>query len=455
MAIEEPRRLIPPPPVALPGVLSRGSLWGVGDQALISATNFLTLIIIARNLSPTDFGAFTLAYTAIQFANSLQAALVTQPHNVLGATRSGNEYVSYTVATAISQVFFTGIVAFLAAAGAVIAYLAGWSIAPLLLALILALVAWQLQEFARRVFYTEDRLALACTNDLVSYGAQAVVIFALGRAGKLTGTSALYTVAITSAVAAVWGFWEIRARLPRRAAEPRLLKTVIAENWRFGKWLFGAALAAWTSDQCYPVLVGGFVSVAATGSLRAVQTIMGPTNILLRAMSQSLTPRAARIYGAGGYRALRAFVRHIILLTAPFMLAYCLLIAIFARPILTVLYGDRYRQYDWLLALIALSYALIYTRTPAIIALEARGISRPVFQTYLWLTLMVFTAGIGAIYWLGLAGAALGLVATGVVSNGILWWWYHQMAETDRPDEPEGAQGDDSALLMEDAVPPL
>jgi len=435
MAIDELRqRITRPRPPPLSTILARGSLWGVCDQALISATNFLTTIVIARSLSPTDFGAFTLAYTAIQLANSLQAALVTQPHNVLGATRSGVDYIAYTTVTAISQLFFTGIVACIAAACTVVAYVAGWEIVPLLLALTLALVAWQLQEFVRRVFYTEDRLALAFANDLVSYGVQAVAILALGHAGKLTGASALVAVAITSALAAAWGGWELRATLQRHhTARPRVLRNGIAENWRFGKWLFGAALASWTSDQCYPALVGGFVSVAAAGSLRAVQTIMGPTHILLRAMSHSLTPRAARTYAAGGYGALHAFIRRLTLITAPLMFAYCLAIALFAKPILTTLYGDRYRQYDWLLALTALSYALIYARTPAIIALEARGISRPVFQTYVWLTLLVFTVGIGAIFWFGLPGAALGLVGTGVVSNGILWWWYHRMAEAETP----------------------
>lgn len=437
MAIDELQRQAPRPRSSpLPGILSRSSLWGVCDQALISATNFLTTIVIARSLSPTDFGAFTLAYTAIQLANSLQAALVTQPHNVIGATRSGTEYATYTTVTAISQLLFTGVVASTAAVCAVVAAVAGWGIVSLLLALILALVAWQLQEFVRRVLYTEDRLALAFANDLLSYGVQAIVIFALGLAGQLTGARALIVVAITSALAAMWGCWGIRATLRYHyATRPGALKRGFAENWRFGKWLFGAALAAWTSDQCYPALVGGLVSVAATGSLRAVQTIMGPTHILLRAMSHSLTPRAARTYAAGGYPALRAFIRRVTLITAPVMFAYCLAIAVFAKPILTALYGDCYRQYDWLLALIALSYALIYTRTPAIIALEARGISRPVFQTYVWLTLLVFTVGIGAVYWLGLPGAALGLVGTGVVSNGILWWWYRRMAEAETPGE--------------------
>src|SRR4051794_4844783 len=64
-----------------------GATLGLLDQALISGSNFITMVALARSLGPAAFGAFTLAYSALLYANSLQGALITQPHNVLGASR--------------------------------------------------------------------------------------------------------------------------------------------------------------------------------------------------------------------------------------------------------------------------------------------------------------------------------------------------------------------------------
>src|SRR4051812_33542354 len=63
--------------------------WGLFDQVLISATNFVTMVLTARALKPNsaEFGEFSLIYSALLFANVLQSTLITQPHNVLAATR--------------------------------------------------------------------------------------------------------------------------------------------------------------------------------------------------------------------------------------------------------------------------------------------------------------------------------------------------------------------------------
>ena len=80
------------------------NLWALADQFLISGTNFLTMILVARGLkSVSDFGVFVLVYSILLFSNSIQMALITQPHNVLGESRRGTDYVRYTASTAFNQ----------------------------------------------------------------------------------------------------------------------------------------------------------------------------------------------------------------------------------------------------------------------------------------------------------------------------------------------------------------
>src|SRR5579863_6758098 len=71
-------------------------IWAVADQAMISGSNFTTMVLVARGLGdPAQFGIFTLVYSALLFSNQLQSALITQPHNVLGSARHGQEYAAY------------------------------------------------------------------------------------------------------------------------------------------------------------------------------------------------------------------------------------------------------------------------------------------------------------------------------------------------------------------------
>ena len=144
--------------------------WAVADQLLISAANFATMVLLARGLSQEDFGSFTLLYLVLLFANSLQSGLITQPHNILGVTRHGGDYICYTTSTAVSQLFLGAVAALAALAAWAVARYAAWRVAPLLLTLAPSIVFWQLQEFVRRILYTERRPAAAFVNDSISYG---------------------------------------------------------------------------------------------------------------------------------------------------------------------------------------------------------------------------------------------------------------------------------------------
>jgi thymidylate kinase len=225
--------------------LRRGS-WGIVDQMLISFTNFATMVLLARGLGPAAFGAFSLVYGGLLFANSLQGALVTQPHGVLSAGRRGRAYADYTASTLWSQMFLVVLGAAVSLAGAAASWLGGWGITHLLLALTPSIVAWQLQEFIRRVLYHEARFSAAFWNDVISYGGQTVVIAVLWWMQALTGPSALYALMFTSLAASLLGFWQLRTSLAGR-----FRWEVLMENGQLGKWLAGAEMGYWLNSQIY------------------------------------------------------------------------------------------------------------------------------------------------------------------------------------------------------------
>ena len=381
--------------------------WAVADQLLISATNFVTMVLLARGLSREDFGRFTLVYEILLFANALQSALVTQAHNVLGATRRGEDYARYTTSTAIGQVLLATIAVLLSLAAWAGACVAAPDAAPLLLALAPSILSWQLQEFVRRVLYTEGRLTAAFTNDLISYGVQAVAIAALWQQEALTAPRALHALAATSAVAVFLGAWQICGSLACRADPSAFL-----ENWNYGKWLAASAVvSSWLSAELFIYIAAAVVGVAAAGILRAVTIVFGPTRVLAYVISSVLPIRFARMLADAGPSALRAELKTTYLLALPAMGGYCLLAAIFAEPLLRLLYREKYAGQASVLALYAVYTFIVYVAMIVNAALLANRQTRQVFSSHLYAGLISLPIGLITIVALGVHGAVLGMIA--------------------------------------------
>jgi O-antigen/teichoic acid export membrane protein len=395
--------------VAVPGasVLARLGTESVGlvDQALVSGANFATMLLLARSVDPTEFGQFTLVYSALLLAGVLQAALVTQPHNVLGAALVGPAYVRYTSSTAAQQIAFTAAAAGLVLVGALVGTALDSSLSGLLFALVPAIVAWELQEFIRRILYTEGRVRAVLLNDVISYGGQALLVIVLFASGRLDATIALYVIAATSAAGLAFGILQVRDRL-----RPIVDLSAIRENLAFGKWLAGAESGYWASTQIYLYLAAAVLGAAGAGLIRAAQLVFGPLNILVFYLGSVLPSRFARAYAAGGHDALNAAMRLTGLVVLPVTTLYCALFVVFAGPALRLIYGDAYADGGSVLVLFGLFYVVV---TPLPILTSAlRTLRRPrvIFEAYLIASLAAAGAGWLIVRSFGTEGAVGGMV---------------------------------------------
>ena len=406
----------------------RGNAWGLADQALLSATNFLTMLVLTRVLDPRPFGAFVLAYTALLLANTIQFALITQPHNVIGATRTGREYAVYTTATAVSQLAFVVPLVVAGGAAAVVAVATGLEFASLFVALVPAAIAWQLQEFVRRVLYTERRMAAAFANDVVSYGGQLAILLVLWRLDDLTAAAALYALAATSAVGALLGAAQLR-----RAFSRRLDLSTLRENWTFGKWLAGSIIGSSISTHLYAYLVALLVSTAGAGGLKAAQILLGPLNVLLLFLSTVLPIRFARALGSRDTADLGPELRFAYVLTSPFVLVYCAALAVFPGVLLATVYGEKYDAYALVVVLFAVYYVVAYFSHVLAAALTAMKATRSLFKANAASALTTLTLGWLFIERLQVEGAVIGMILAGLVLTGGYWREYRSVSRSGDP----------------------
>ncbi|MFL5561393.1 MAG: lipopolysaccharide biosynthesis protein [Gemmatimonadaceae bacterium] len=414
------------------GVLQRlvGRSWPLADQTLVSAANFVTMVLLARGMSQVAFGRFTLFYSVLLFANGMQSSLITQPHNVLAVGLNRADYRRYTASTAVAQVVAVVVIGIVSLVAGIVAWLAGWDAAPLLLMLAPSIVAWQLQEFTRRVLYTERRFAAAFANDVISYGGQGVAIALLWRTGALTPVLGLVALAATSALGAAFGIFQLRDSIDRHF-DIRALH----ENWRFGKWLAASEiLRSLSSAELYQYLAAGFLGAAATAMLKSAQVVFGPARLLAFSLNNILPVHFAHSLRDGQAR-LDAELRRALVFGGLPLGAYCLLVALYARPILRFLYGEKYADASGVLVLFAVSAFVGYMAMIVSAALQARRMTRSVFMAYLYSSVVAVSSGWMLIRSFGLTGALIGMIATTLIANVVFWRSY---LRTDRSVERSG-----------------
>jgi O-antigen/teichoic acid export membrane protein len=293
----------------------------------------------------------------------------------------------------------------------------------MLIALVPSIVFWQLQEFVRRVMYTERRFGAAFINDLISYGGQTLVLAGMyfGRrywGYPFTGAMALHALAWTSAVAAGIGFWQIRGSVHRTAD-----RHGVRENWHFGKWLAGGEIMGYFSSIHMQVLWAAWlVGMAASADLRAAQILFGPTRVIAFFLGTVLPIRFARTLHDRGMKALHHEIRVVYLVLAPMVGVYCGLLACFPEKLLHLVYGAKYvaGEAALILTLYSICAFLNYMQMVVQAALTATRQTRSIFISSVWGCFIALAASPIFIKRFQGPGAMIGMIVTTVVVTGML-----------------------------------
>lgn len=389
------------------------------DQGVISLSNFLATIILARNASPTELGVYGVGFTALRLARSIQEGITIQPMNVIGAGMEEHEFRRYATGTSIVQIALAILGSASVAVGGWILTATGNDVAgPTLFALWFVFLWWQLQEYIRRMMYTRGTVFSAVVNTILANTVRLILMIWLQRQGRLDGIASLDAIGWGALAALLPGLWFTRRFL---GSSWLSLRQTWQRNWDFGRWVLGGTLANWVAVEFYPVLTAGMISFAAAGAYRALQNLVAPIHLLLRAIDTFLTPRAARQFDLGGKTALYRTLRLTYLISGIPILGVLVFAMLFPSQILHLLYGDTYVEYAGGVTLMAIFYALWFAYWPMQTALKAARFSRPIFIANLTAIVTMFTIGVWAIQRWGVFGTIAGQALNSLVVGVILW----------------------------------
>lgn len=396
----------------------KGYLAGI-DQGIISLTNFLASVILARLVNPTEFGVYAVGFLLLHFARAFQEGVLIQPLNARGSVMSLQDFRAYVSSAGVLQV----LIALLFAAGAgfggqVLTALGNDVAGPTLFSLWFLFMTWQPQEFIRRTFYARGRIRSAILNTGVASVVRLGSLWIIARLGVLNGRAGLHAIGWGALAAAMLGIWQCRFYWTRSVGN---VWRTLRSNWEFGRWVLGGSVANWFALEVYPILAAGMISFAAAGAYRALLTVVAPVHVLLRALDTLLTPRAAQLFHRSGSQGLARTLRLTYLLAGAPILGLLILVVIFPEPILYLFYGETYLPYQGGLIWAALFYALWFAYWPLQSAMKGMQMTFPVFSANLAAILSMFSVGLLAIQRWGLYGTLAGQALNALIVGLVLW----------------------------------
>ncbi len=281
-----------------------------------------------------------------------------------------------------------------------------------------AFLWWQLHEYIRRMLYTRGRIFEATVNSILSNLSRIILMLWWIRYGTLSGSAGISAIAFGSLIALIPGLWQTRVYFSLRIKE---IKQHWLLNWEYGRWVMGGAIANWVAVEFYPVLTAGMISFAAAGAYRALQNLVAPIHLLLRAIDTFLTPRSAKVYAQDGYAGLQRNLKLTYYFAGLPIMALLGIALIFRKQLLSLLYGDIYLEYSSAMVGMVIFYGLWFIYWPLQSVLKAAKISQPIFLANLAAIAAMFTLGLWMITRWGVYGTIAGQALNAAIVSIILW----------------------------------
>lgn len=403
---------------------AREGMIAVFDQAVVSGVNFLTAIILARYMPQQSYGYYVLLFAVLLFVNGLQTALITAPMMVLVPRYAADELDGYFSILWFMQTIGCVLTTVVVLIGMPLgqSLWPGFASETALLPLLLVVLTYLGQEFVRRALFARRDALGGTIVDLISYGCQVSMLLVLIAQHRLTLTSTLWTIGVTSLASCAWGIVRLRPR-PHGVSGAQL-GTAWSRHWNQGKWLVGGHVAQWTSMQLYFFVVALVLSPAATGMLAASRNLLGVTHLFLLGLENIVPSMATRRLLEEGVAGLADWMRRFRWLIAGSIGLYCLVIGVFAGPLMPLIFGSQYAGTGLVVGLIAVSYFINAYARPTMIGLRAMERNRWVFYGFLTSSLVALVLSFPLVRLGGLLGAALGMILTPLILLAVLTWGY-------------------------------
>lgn len=393
----------------------------MADQGLFAVANFVLNVLLARWLTPQDYGAFTIAFAVFLLIGTVHTALLAEPMLVFGPGKYKGrlyEYLGILLYGHLGFAFLSSLLLLLASLG--FALSGSSEISAVLLALVLVAPFIFLLWLMRRACYAVFKPHLAAWGGAIYMVLMMVGVYALYRLEWLSAPSALGVMGLSSTVVSLWLVLRLKVKRPALKGD-ELVGEAFRSHWSYGRWSVAYQALAWVPANVYFLILPVVGGLEDTASLKALLNLLMPILHANMALSILLLPSLVQARGSVRFSSI---VRSALVLFVSGSALYWLFLIFFHGTLITWLYGGRYAQDAELLWFLGL--APISAGVAAVLGMALRARERPdqVFYSYVFSSIVALTLGLGATLVWGTVGAAVGLLLSSMATAVAMAWLY-------------------------------
>jgi O-antigen/teichoic acid export membrane protein len=386
--------------------------WGLLDQVLASASNFIVTIIAARSLSASAFGAFALAMVVAMMTVFLARGVASDP---LATRHAGDTDADVERPARAGASTALGSSLLIAVGSAIVGVILGGSIGRVLLVMAVCLPGITLQDYLRYVLIVRGRARDTFLNDLFWFVIQvplmAGAILAGGGAALLLGAWGL-----AGTLAALLGVWQSRVGLGQSSDVREWLRRH-RDLWPF---FVLDNLVYQATNLVVVVVISLVTSLADVGGFRAAVTVYAPLAIIGRGVVGVAVPELAR--RRDDPRSVQRASLLVGAVLAPMALLWAVGASVIPESWGRAAFGDSWALAEPLVLLAGISIAAGQFAVGTAVGIRALGAGREGLAARGVVSLLALVAAALGGVWDGAHGVMLALAITAPVQV-LTWWW--------------------------------
>ena len=388
------------------------------DQGLISGSNFLISILLARWLVPAQYGAFSTAFSVFLFLSYVYQSLLSEPQAVFSGSAYRQCLRGYLKALLSIQLVVTVFGLVLLGGSAAIAYGLGkadgfpGALAGVAIASPCILFFWLL----RRSYYMNLAPARAAMGAFLYFALVTGGLFVVYKKALISPFSAYLLMAIGALGTGLFLLSQIKKALPPDTCDAPTASQAWRKHWEYGRWALGVSVVTWIPYYMYYPLVSMFSGMAQAGQLRAVMNLSLPLEQSYTALSILFLPYAARVCREKGIASSGPLVRRITLLFVAGAVVYWAILIPFKSVAFHILYGGKYMELAPLIPYVALGTTLWSAAFGPAIMLRAIESPDSIFYARVVASVLSLVVGVPATWAFGLWGVVWSVIVANIAA---------------------------------------
>jgi O-antigen/teichoic acid export membrane protein len=390
------------------------AVWAVLDQGVFAASNFALGVLLARWVSPEQFGSFAVAQSGFLLAGTFHSGLFSEPMLVFGSARHTRRFLAYFDILLHTHWRATGLASVVLACVAVVCwFLASPSLAGAFLGAALMTPFILFGWLVRRACFARMQPQWAATGGFLYLALLTAGTYILSLVDFLSAFSAFMLMGGSALISGSWILGQLRTASASVEAGPSR-REVLQDHWSYGRWSLASSALSWVPGNLYYLVLPMFADVKAVGALKAVSNLVMPILHFNSALASLLLPALASAAKKKSH--FNRLVAAGLAVLGGSSLLYWTMLATFRVPIVNAIYRGAYGDTAALVPIIAL--LPFGAACSDVLGAAVRALERPqqVFWAYIASASATVTLGIWAVAAWGQTGAAIGLLVSSCVT---------------------------------------